>query len=119
MEQRKAKIDRVSIAHANGNARRYARSYMERVDNFRSDKLKAERLEKHLCKTCHYFFKARIGGSAMTSRQCGLCDEVMQFGSTATDPICLSCAKENGLCKQCGGDIDAKERRKPYPFMTK
>ncbi|TNC80273.1 MAG: hypothetical protein C9356_15210 [Oleiphilus sp.] len=116
MKQRKAKIDRVSIAHANGNARRYAKGYMESVDNFRGDAQKKERLEKHLCKSCFYFFKSRIGGAMMTSRACGLCDTEMNFCSTATDPLCLSCAKDNGLCKQCGGDIESKDRRNAYPF---
>ena len=117
MRSRKRTISRCSVAHSTGHAVRYAKDYQDMVDNFRGDSSIKERVDAGKCKACFYFFKARVGGTVMTSQECGLCDDDMMFGSTATDPLCLSCAKENGLCKQCGGDIDMKNRRKPYPFQ--
>ena len=119
MRQTKSKIDRASIAHANGRAKQHAESILKKAESLKNDSNQKERVKECKCKTCFYLLNERIGGAAMTNRECGICEKDMLFSSTSTEPICIECAKKNGLCKQCGGDIETKERRKPYPFMEK
>lgn len=118
MRKSRSKVDKVSIAEATAKAQRIAKDRAQKYEEFQSDSGHDERLKQHLCKACFYLCRERIGGAALTNRECGICSTDMLFGSTATDPICFSCAKENGLCNQCGGDIDMKNRRNPYPFMS-
>ncbi len=75
-----------------------------------TDPQKKERKTACKCVVCFYE-SGRIGGAAMTSQPCGICGEVQQFGSTATDPLCEKCAKEHALCKQCGSDVELRMRR--------
>lgn len=116
MDRKPKKIDLASIEFANGQGSRYVKSAIERARDLEDDSDKECRIKKNLCKSCHYILSA-FGGAAMTTQPCGICLEDQMYGSTFTDALCLKCAKENGLCKHCGGDIELKSRRKPYPFM--
>jgi hypothetical protein len=119
MKAQKRIVSLVSIERATNNAKRYAEEYTSKVERFQKDADKEKRQNECKCKACFYFFKSRVGGAAMTHIDCGICDTEMLFGSTAVNPICNQCNKENGLCVQCGGDIEMKVRRKkPYPFFT-
>ena len=117
MRTRKKKVDWCSIEYATGSAKRRSDDVLEMSKNFKEDKDKKARIENCLCKNCFYINNARIGGAAMTDRECGICSLLMHFASTCTDDLCLTCSKRNGLCRRCGGDIDMKIRRKKYPFM--
>lgn len=93
-----------------GNKERVA-WYRETVAKVDTDPEKAKRIASQQCAFC-YYASGRIGGAAMTSVQCGLCDKDLLFGNTCVDVLCPECAKTSSLCKHCGSDIDMKERRK-------
>lgn len=118
MRQRKALFDRVLVERSTETAKTWLRDVIEKAENAKHDVDKQKRLENDLCKTCFYIH-SKIGGAAMTHRECGICSEDQLYSSTATDIICTPCSKENGLCKRCGADLEFKSRRKPYPFMEK
>lgn len=108
-----AKIDACSIANRTYFATSTVEHYKARVKTFAEDD--DARLGKHECIVCHTSQKA--GGALCCSRQCGLCDEIIHSGSTCIGVLCVRCARKNGLCAHCGGDIDLKQRRKPRPFQ--
>lgn len=116
MRQNPSKIDRASVEYATGSSSRIIKDCLKRAEDILSDANKAARAEKCQCAACFYV-RSRIGGAAMTHRDCGICGKDQLYSSTSTDVICMECARTNGLCKHCGGDIDMKPRRKPYPFM--
>lgn len=112
----KANISQCSVERATDYAKYISEDYVAKSLQFLSDGNKADRIRRGLCKTCFYFRLSRVGGAAMTSRPCGICGEEQHYGSTATDPLCLACANEWKLCKQCGGDSLMRIRRKDaYP----
>lgn len=117
MRSKKAIITRITILNATAIRKSFAAGLVESVSRFKGDLDKKERLNKGECAACYYLGNQRIGGSSVTHKDCGICDFDMVFPSTSTNVICKPCGKENGLCVHCGGDIDMKERRKPYPFM--
>jgi predicted nucleic acid-binding Zn ribbon protein len=119
MQQKKQHVDKVSIYRSNSCGKEMIESALIRAENIHSDNDKKNRLDKCLCKSCYYIFDRRMGGASITRRPCGICEKTMQFSNTATDVICPSCAKQNDMCKQCGGDIELKNRRSPKPFMAK
>lgn len=84
--------------------------------NLQNDPHKEERLKKGLCLCCYYKRGMRIGMAAITSKECGLCDTVVSYGSSATDNLCEPCAALNRLCKQCGADVNLKVKTDKYPF---
>jgi hypothetical protein len=117
MHAKKGILNRVNIAHATGRGRRYVETALSDAKKLASDEDRTERLTKGLCLSCFYLFKTRMGGAAMTQRDCAGCEKEMHFSSTATDLLCLACATHNALCTRCGADLELKERRKPYPFQ--
>ena len=116
MKARKAKIDRVSMERASNQAKRIIEAQLARAVKLTDDSEKARRLANNLCMCCFYVHGTRMGGAAMTNRDCGICDQDMLFGSTATDVICPPCATKHELCKQCGSDINLRVRRKDYSW---
>ena len=111
MTQDKATIDSVSVMRATDFAKSYIQDATENALRCASDIEAKVRQSQGLCKFCFYFMFSRIGGAAMTERPCGICNKVVMYGSTATDKLCLACAKENCLCKQCGADSELRVRR--------
>jgi hypothetical protein len=111
-KERMLNVDRVSIYRATSNAKDRIQRMRESLEGIDLDLEKKDRLEKCLCKHCFYLYQSRMGGAKMTNRDCGICHETQRYSSTATDPLCLPCAKINNLCKQCGGDIEMKHTRK-------
>jgi hypothetical protein len=115
-ERYREKITRSSIEWANTHNKSTVAYHKGRARTFAEDPNKEKRLAVAECIVCHG--GSRIGGAACTSRQCGLCSLTIHSGNTCVDVLCMDCAKANGLCKHCGGDIDMKDRRKPRPFET-
>lgn len=64
------------------------------------------RLEKCLCKNCHYIEYHHIGGSAMTSKNCKRCNTLVMYSSTDTDLLCKTCSADLKICKRCLQAID-------------
>lgn len=118
MQFPKRAIDRTTIEHANGHARDHVSWVIRLASNFLKDPKRKDRKRESKCMPCFYR-ESRIGGASITTQPCGICGKERVFPSTATDALCLECAIENGLCCECGGDMEMANRRKPRPFETK
>lgn len=112
MRKSRKKIDRYSYEWETGIAKAKEESMRARLAAFDIDNDKPGRARKHECKACFYLASPRIAGQASTSRQCGLCDEIITHSNTACPVVCDKCAAEHGLCRNCGGDVNMKVRRK-------
>lgn len=64
------------------------------------------------CDYCHFLTPAnkRIGGRAMTTANCSICQKSMLFSSTITDVTCKDCSISEHLCSHCGADRTLKNR---------
>lgn len=76
-----------------------------------SKKDSKERLEKCLCPVC-FSRPYRVGGASITVKPCDSCGRELTFSSTATDCLCIKCAKTYKVCKECTADLFLKTRRK-------
>lgn len=106
------KVDRYSYEWETGMAKAKEESMRARLAAFDADSDKPGRARKHECKCCFYLHSPRMAGQAFTKRQCGLCDEIVTHGNTNCPVVCDKCAALHGLCRNCGGDINMKVRRK-------
>lgn len=118
MRRSKSKYDRDDYEQLTHFAKRRAAEAIEFAKRLQEDPHKAKRHEAGQCPCCYYRQGGRIGGAAITTKPCDLCETEMTFGSTATDRICRDCSKLLGICRECGADIDLKTSRrklKPQP----
>lgn len=76
-----------------------------------TDWKKKERRAASKCRACFYS-SSRIGGAAMTSQPCGICEKDQMYSSTCTDVVCIDCARLHQICKECGADVELRPRRK-------
>lgn len=111
MNYPKSTIDSVSVTRATDFAINYADTTIQQALEYMRDDQKKSRLDKGLCKFCFYMRSERIGGAAITTQPCGICEQDQRYGSTATDKLCAKCAVEHQLCKQCGADLMLRPRR--------
>lgn len=111
MRKQRRKVDLVSIELQNNRHKDHIKSIRKNLEKFDSGFR-----DRNKCGYCSTFARSRIGGSAITTVQCALCDKELTFGNTATDILCDDCAAENNLCKQCGADQELKNRRKSRHF---
>jgi hypothetical protein len=118
MTQGKSKIDESSVTWATTFAAEGAERHIRSSLEYMRDERKKERKVASECKFCFYFRTERIGGAAMTTRDCGICEMPQMYGSTNTDKICKKCATENELCKYCGADVSLRPRRKYVPKVS-
>jgi hypothetical protein len=112
MDRGKQKVDRYNYEWETNRAKDYVADLRARLSAYTLDLDRTIRQVQGECKFCFYVHNSRIGGAACTSGICGLCDEKVHSGNTCLDKLCLRCAKERGLCKHCGGDLEGKNRRK-------
>lgn len=119
MRRQRTRIDQVIIERNTNLAKSQILDVISRAERVSTDADKELRVAAQECKSCWYLSRPRIGGAAMTARECSICGTDQIFSSTNTDPLCKPCAQENSLCCHCGGDIDMKNRRKPRPFQEK
>lgn len=68
------------------------------------DKDKERRVKEQLCKDCYY--SGFIGCDVLQQSKCGLCGETFFNISSNIDALCYYCAKDNGLCRHCGKEMD-------------
>jgi len=110
MQRNKIKTDIATFTANTYNSKDHYLAIIERAAKVLADPDSIKRVKASECLVC--FYGSRIGGACCASQRCGLCDKEM---STCTDNFCLECARQNDLCKHCGGDIDLKYRRKTWP----
>jgi len=113
MELKPAIMNKGNMICVTERAKARVKAQIALVEEILIDARKLERLKRHECKAC--FYNGRIGGSAMTARECMCCGEIQYYGSTATDVLCMTCAVKHKLCKHCGGDLEMRTRRKEWP----
>jgi hypothetical protein len=95
-------------------SRQHRASVTEKVQRMEQDVDRDARLEAGECLTCYYLRRPRVGGSAMTTWWCGLCGTPCRHGSTAVPKVCPPCSDANHLCRECGGDLDLRDRRRKW-----
>ncbi|WP_298705894.1 hypothetical protein [uncultured Variovorax sp.] len=119
MERKPANFDRDAQVWATRRACERVKKIAELACAVGGDTLREERMKKYECKACFYpgRIHGRMGGAAMTTQPCACCGAPQTYGSTATDLLCMGCAKEHSLCKHCGGDQEM--RILPPPAATK
>jgi hypothetical protein len=98
-------------------AKRRVEDHVRRVTAILSDSGHEERREHQECKSCFYI-DGRLGGSAITHTQCGLCGKELVFSSTCVDAVCPECAAKHSLCRHCGGDLNMRVGRRKWPTPT-
>lgn len=113
MRQPRAKFSKYTIMNGSVRAKERYNHVVELAEKFQKDPDRKARMERQYCVPCHY--QSRLGGAAMTSQECASCGSDQLYGSTATDTLCLECAKRTEACKCCGGDIKMRESRKNWP----
>jgi ribosomal protein L32 len=116
MDRNAPNFDRYLLVSNTNRAKRRVDDALELAERLVNDTDKAARLERHLCKACHYF--SRMAGAACTTQPCACCASPEQYGSTAPDVLCHPCAKEHSLCKHCGGDLEMRVGRRKWPTDT-
>jgi len=104
-------LDAVAVQRATETAHYIAEEGIKHALEFMADASKEKRLAVLECKTCFYFRSSRIGGAAMTTTNCRVCDKDITFGSTNVDCLCMSCGAVQELCVRCGGDLHMRPRR--------
>ena len=114
MTRPRRRIDIVSMNSATHMAERCVSDHIKSALRMQDDPDREKRIREGLCRWC-YYCRGRIGGAAMTTQPCGLCGTPETYGSTATDELCLPCAKEHSLCKRCSGDREMRTLRRKWP----
>ena len=110
MKYKATPVTAESIARATWRVQKQAVEVTLLAENLKKDPDGKNRHKKQLCKVCYYTRGSRIGGAAITFRDCGVCGKEQSYGSTTTDALCLECAREQMLCKHCGADINGVPR---------
>lgn len=99
---------------ANLHRIQYYRNWLRLID---LDPNKQERRDSQKCVVC--FYSQTVSGASTTDRQCAFCNNVITSGNTNVNVLCSGCAGQTGLCRQCGGDMEMKNRRKRiFPKRT-
>ena len=106
MKHGKHLVDKEHVKTQTYYAKKDLRKLIENVEKLKFDTEREQRLEEGLCPQCYYIHKTRIGGCAMTTQPCGICDKEVLYSSTATDKVCTACAKEHEICKRCAAAVD-------------
>lgn len=107
-------LDVIAMTSATHRAKSMAEDLIQKAARLEADPEREKRVSLGLCRWCHYA-GSRIGGAALTTQPCSSCGEDQHYGSTATDALCLPCAKSHGLCKRCGGDRETRTLRRKWP----
>lgn len=116
MDRKAPNFDRYLLVSNTNRAKSRVDSALALAQRLTDDSDKTARLGAQLCKACHYF--SRMAGAACTAQPCACCASPQMYGSTATDVLCHSCAKEHSLCKHCGGDLEMRVARRKWPTDT-
>lgn len=98
-------FDLADIIHATYTAKERVTEAAKMVN----DVFREKRFNAQECQAC--FYLSRIGGCAMTPKNCNACGIEVLYSSTNTDKLCHKCAIVRGVCKHCGADMDLKTRR--------
>lgn len=113
MKRQARVINRDNMSDATRAARAAVVDLLKLANDIDTDSMREERIAQCECRAC--FYRPRWGAACVTEQDCGCCGKEQVYGSTATDVLCLECAKKHSLCKHCGGDLEMRTRRKSWP----
>ncbi len=91
-------------------ATRIAHSRIEQAKKLIEDPNKDDRVRRQKCVPCYYH--RGMAGQAFTPYHCEICLTEYSHHNTATPKLCTACAEHNGLCEDCGADIEGREHLK-------
>lgn len=113
MERNAPRFDRYLMESHTRIAIARVEEALRRARNIEEDAQKEPRLARQFCKACHYF--TRLAAQAFTTQPCACCGVSQTYSSSATDVLCMDCAKSHDLCKHCGGDLEMRTGRENWP----
>lgn len=113
MQYRKTTMNKVNMLRNTERSKDAVQHYIAIAEKITSDIERSTREKNQQCLSCYYI--PRVSGSAVSSRPCMGCSVNIQHGSTSVPELCLDCAKKYELCRQCGGDIKLRVRRRNWP----
>lgn len=116
MRHSRRKLDCYAVQFETSMRSSHLRDFLKSATAASFDEDRVERLKRSECRVCFYL-SGRIGGAAMTSTQCGICDKVTTYGNTNTDVLCTDCAKKHKLCRHCGADVELRPSRRDFKFL--
>ena len=117
MDRKAPVLDRYQMVSRTNMARMQVNSILARARSMETDDDRTARLARHFCVACHY--SRGLAGQAFTNQPCACCATQQTYSSTATDVLCLPCAKEHSLCKHCAGDLEMRVGRRKWPELAK
>jgi hypothetical protein len=92
-------------------AERRCDDFLTKAENLGEDRQAYERHKAQECLWCYYVAGNRIVGQAFTNYHCKGCYADFAHHNTGVPALCADCAKNHRLCRQCGADLDYKNRR--------
>lgn len=101
MERERAPMSPEILMSMTRRQDRFVRKTLETAEAMAADTKSTARRAAQRCKSCFYDGPF-LAGQAFTYRPCMCCGEVQTYSSTATDVLCMACAKAHELCKKCG-----------------
>ena len=88
-------------------------SQKEWLRNIDEDPKSEQRWARQECVVC--FYTPRICGQGFTGYKCAMCGRDDMHSNTCIPKLCLTCATENELCRNCGADENLVARREEPP----
>lgn len=89
------------------------KDYLELSYKLINDPDKVARIKKCECRWCFYSPKWHAG--MPRAYQCGVCGVDHVRGNPLIIKICQQCATKHSLCRECGGDLEMRARRRNWP----
>jgi hypothetical protein len=108
-------MDVVAFVRATSQANETAESVQRRVDRYNADEDRDQRVAESTCKTCWYHRRNRMCTSSYTKWLCGVCMREYMHHNGCVPTVCKTCAEDHALCRDCGGDLRMRERRRKWP----
>lgn len=104
---------------ANNNTRWNAsrvESLRKQLAKFELDTNEDDRIFDWLCKTCYYIrLSGGVSLQAFHFNDCEFCGTEQTFANSDTRKVCLACAQQYSVCRNCMGDIDGIMRSDLVP----
>ena len=84
----------------------FVKGMRQKLEYYDLDISVEERKANCTCKYCSYIDKDKVVMDAFTYSKCRTCGKELVSANSDTDVYCISCARENNVCKHCGAEMD-------------
>lgn len=71
---------------------------------------KGERIKDQRCQGCYYAGRLALNSTIGRPAECAKCPDSFRSFHVTPDVLCLECAKRMQVCRQCGADLELKQR---------